>query len=91
MASSGKPKRSRPRDLAAHLAKHLQGSVRAGDRVLLGLSGGVDSVVLLDLLSRTAPRLSFELRALHVNHQLSPNAAMWARFCRALCRERGVP
>lgn len=57
---------------------------------MLALSGGVDSVVLLDLLARLAPRLRFELRALHVDHRLSPNAAMWARHCRALCRERGI-
>src|SRR5207253_9805177 len=32
----------------------------------------------------------FTLEALHVNHQLSPNANAWARFCRALAREAGV-
>ena len=58
--------------------------------MVLGLSGGVDSVVLLDLLVLHAAKLRFELEAVHVNHQLSPNAARWARFCRALCRERSV-
>jgi len=28
---------------------------------------------------------------IHVNHQLNPHAAEWARFCRRLCRDRGVP
>jgi tRNA(Ile)-lysidine synthase len=65
--------------------------VSAGDRVVLGLSGGIDSIVLLDVLARLAPRMRFALRALHVNHQLSPNAAAWARFCRAECRIRDVP
>jgi tRNA(Ile)-lysidine synthase len=55
------------------------------------LSGGVDSVVLLDILMRLATRSRVELSAIHVNHQLSPNAARWAQFCRALCRTRGIP
>jgi tRNA(Ile)-lysidine synthase len=62
-----------------------------GKRVAVGLSGGVDSVVLLHLLERAAPRLGFALSAVHVHHGLSPNADAWARFCRKLCRDRGVP
>jgi tRNA(Ile)-lysidine synthase len=29
--------------------------------------------------------------AVHVHHGLSPHADAWARFCRKLCRDRGVP
>lgn len=57
-----------------------------GKRVAVGLSGGVDSVVLLHSLSRYLP-----LRAVHVHHGLSPNADSWARFCRRFCRTLGVP
>ena len=39
-------------------------------KVLVGVSGGIDSVVLLDLLSILAREWSFELVILHVNHQL---------------------
>ncbi|MGZ5115333.1 MAG: tRNA lysidine(34) synthetase TilS [Burkholderiales bacterium] len=91
MASSRKSKRNNSADdVAAHVAARLGSVVKAGDRLLLGLSGGVDSVVLLDVLARLRKRRRFELRALHVNHQLSPNAARWARFCRSACRERQV-
>ena len=48
-------------------------------------------MVLLDILARIAKRSRLELRALHVNHQLSPNAARWARFCRDACTTRGIP
>ena len=93
MASSRKSKRAEPAglDLRAHVAAQLKGVVKPGDRLRVALSGGVDSVVLLDILSRLAPRLRVSLHALHVNHQLSPNAAAWARFCRALCRTLDVP
>jgi tRNA(Ile)-lysidine synthase len=59
--------------------------------VLLGLSGGLDSIVLLDLLQRAAPRYRMRLAALHVNHQLSPHAGSWETFCRRVCRDRAIP
>jgi tRNA(Ile)-lysidine synthase len=73
------------------VAARLQGIVRPSDRLVVGLSGGVDSVVLLDCLRRAARSLRFSLSALHVNHRLSPNAGRWAAFCRRLCREQRVP
>ncbi len=62
-----------------------------GRHVCVGLSGGIDSVVLLDVLIMLAPRYQWRLSAIHVNHQLSPNAPAWAAFCRRACRARGVP
>ena len=93
MASS---RRSRPgkrrvsTDLLAVVSDALRGIVRSGDHVAVALSGGVDSVVLLDLLKRIAARRRLCLSAIHVNHQISPNAKRWAAFCRRLCRERGI-
>ena len=58
-----------------------------GKAVLVGLSGGVDSVVLLHALSQATPGV----RAAHIHHGLSPNADRWARFCRQLCRRLAVP
>ena len=58
-----------------------------GERILVGLSGGVDSVVLLHALSREHRRLG----AAHIHHGLSANADRWAAFCRRLCKRLGVP
>src|SRR6185503_12343159 len=91
MANSRKKRSRQPApSLVEKVSRALKPVLRPGDRLLLGLSGGVDSIVLLDVLARLRERLEFRLRAVHVNHQLSPNAAAWARFCRAACRERGV-
>lgn len=57
----------------------------------VGLSGGLDSVVLLHLLHALAPRFGYRLSAIHVNHGLSPNAGDWQRFCSAFCLDIGVP
>jgi tRNA(Ile)-lysidine synthase len=62
-----------------------------GRRVAVGLSGGLDSVVLLHILRGLAPRLGCRLSAIHVNHGLSPNADDWQQFCSKLCRDLEVP
>jgi len=51
----------------------------------------MDSVVLLDALSRECPRSGRPLRAVHVHHGLSPNADRWAAFCERFCAARGIP
>lgn len=58
-----------------------------GVRVAVALSGGVDSMVLLDIAAKT----SANVEAIHVNHGISPNAHAWADFCREECKRLGVP
>src|SRR6266850_683991 len=61
-----------------------------GRRVAVGLSGGVDSVVLLDVLGRLRKDLRLALSAVHVNHQISAHALEWEAFARTLCQARGI-
>lgn len=77
------------RALRGAVARTLAGNVRPGEPVAIALSGGRDSVVLLDALLHTgaAPGLV----ALHVHHGLSTHADAWQRFCASLCAARGVP
>ncbi len=62
-----------------------------GKRVAVGLSGGLDSVVLLHAMHGLAPQLGYRLSAVHVNHGLSPNAGDWQKFCSVFCLELGIP
>lgn len=71
----------------AALAAH----VPAGEPLAVALSGGRDSVALLDVLCLVAPARGHRLSALHVHHGLSPCADEWQRHCVALCAGRGVP
>ena len=64
---------------------------RSVERLAVGLSGGVDSVVLLHLLKSRQAAEGYKLSAVHVHHGLSPNADAWAAFCRKLCKRWGVP
>jgi len=93
MADTRKSSRNslRPPDLAARVASRLATVVRPADRLLAGVSGGVDSVVLLDCLRRVSRKLRVRVAVLHINHRLSPNAGRWDAFCRRLCRTQGIP
>lgn len=76
--------------LHAALTEALHRHTLPGHTLVLGLSGGIDSVSLLHALRR--PELShYALSCVHVHHGLSPHADVWADFCAALCADYGVP
>jgi tRNA(Ile)-lysidine synthase len=58
--------------LVATVAEVLAGGsmLRRGDGIVVGVSGGVDSMVLLDVLARLAPQNDWRLVVAHFNHQL---------------------
>jgi tRNA(Ile)-lysidine synthase len=74
--------------LASRLAGLLPGFPHV--RVLVALSGGVDSTALLAALAAD-PHKGLRVRAVHVNHGLHPNAPRWSEHCRALARKLAVP
>ncbi|MEQ1592915.1 MAG: tRNA lysidine(34) synthetase TilS [Thiobacillaceae bacterium] len=73
------------------VARVLNRHVAPGSRLVLGLSGGIDSVALLHVLLALRTSHPFQLACVHVHHGLSPNADAWAAFCDQLCRANGIP
>lgn len=63
----------------------------AGDRVAVAVSGGVDSVVLLDVLVRTAGWHGAVLSVVTVDHGTRADTAAEAAFVEALAQEHGLP
>lgn len=68
------------------------GLIAPKDVVLAAVSGGPDSVALLEGLLRLREELSFSVTAAHLNHRLrGPDSDEDERFVRSLVERRGVP
>ena len=68
------------------------GLIPEGDGVLVGVSGGADSVALLWVLKSLSADLGFSLYAAHLNHGIrGAEAEEDQQYVRTLCRELDVP
>ena len=61
-----------------------------GDRVVVAVSGGVDSVVLLHILINLAPRYRLSLVVAHLEHGLRATSVRDAVFVRELCKSLNI-
>ena len=69
-----------------------QSLIDRGDKVLVALSGGPDSVFLLYFLIKFRKKYKLELAAFHLNHKLrGKNSDDDSRFCRHLCKNLNIP
>ena len=65
--------------------------IQKGDKIVVGLSGGPDSVCLLHILSRLKEELDLEIYAAHLNHQIRGiEAQKDAFYISKLCEEMGI-
>lgn len=71
----------------------LESSLRRDDArpVVVGLSGGLDSIVLLHALAGCAHVRAHGLRAVHVHHGLHHDADAWTAHCDRVCAALDVP
>ena len=80
-----------PSSIVEGFRARLQAAIPMGSAICAGFSGGLDSSVLLHLLSEHGPAMGYRITALHVHHGLSPNADDWVRSCERFCANQGVP
>lgn len=67
------------------------GMVSPGDAVVVGVSGGADSMALLHFLHTHGQELGVLVIAAHVNHMLRSDAGRDEAYVRRWCSEHGVP
>lgn len=66
--------------------------IENGDRVIVGISGGADSVCLFFVLLKLQREIRFSLAAVHVNHGLrGADADADEQFVKELCEKYNVP
>lgn len=65
--------------------------IHPGEKIVLGVSGGADSVCLLFVLLEYGKRIPLELAVVHVNHGIREDAGEDAAYVEELCRSQGIP
>ena len=65
---------------------------REGEKLVLGVSGGADSLALLELMWRLSQDLSLDLYVAHLNHGIrGPEACRDANFVQEVAEKKGLP
>ena len=64
------------------LKRHIQ--INDIKEICVALSGGVDSIVLLNALNQFLQK-DYSIRAIHINHNLDKDSQSWADFCKRAC------
>ena len=68
-------------DVLKSVIEHLDPQPK---RIFVGVSGGLDSVVLLDKIAKTYP--ADKITVLHVNHHIQEKAEEWTQFVEVLAQ-----
>lgn len=63
----------------------------SGRRILLAVSSGVDSMVLLHMMAQISQQNDFQIAVAHVNHQIREISATEETFLKKYCAEREIP
>lgn len=77
--------------LNSQFSSQLDSYPVAKPHLVIALSGGIDSMVLLRLASIYAKEKQLECIAVHVNHGLSQHAFDWEAVCQAHCDLLSIP
>lgn len=75
--------------LTNHIAK--QKLIAPGETIIIGLSGGPDSVFLLYFLHQLRSAYNLTLIAAHLNHEWRDTADRDELFCKQLCEALNIP
>ena len=68
--------------------KGLINELQCAQQILVGFSGGLDSTVLLNLLTEVVA--AERITAVHINHGLSSQADQWQEHAQRQCKALGV-
>ncbi|HAT39838.1 tRNA lysidine(34) synthetase TilS [Polynucleobacter necessarius] len=71
-------------------SRKLQQSPKPGQPIAVALSGGLDSVVLLDTVCRANTKNKYQIYAFHIHHGLQKVADDWLIFCEKMAKKYNI-
>lgn len=65
--------------------------IKANDKIVLGVSGGPDSLFMLNILNNLKEKLQIQLVVAHINHMIRAEADQEEEFVRQFCERINIP
>ena len=66
------------------------GLIQAKDKILLGVSGGPDSITMLDILRQIQEEFDFEIVVAHINHMIRKEAIQDEEYVKKYCEKNSI-
>ena len=67
--------------------------IENGDKIVIGVSGGPDSICLLDVLNNIKRKkiIDFDIYVAHINHMIREEASNDMIFVKEFCYKKNIP
>lgn len=64
--------------------------IETGDKIVLGVSGGPDSISMLDILRQVRTEIGFEIYVAHINHMIREEAIDDEKYVQYYCKKNNI-
>jgi len=64
--------------------------IESGDNIVCGVSGGPDSICMLDILINLKEKLGFKIYVAHINHMIRPEAIDEEKYVQDFCEKNNI-
>ena len=64
--------------------------IRNGEKIICGVSGGPDSICMLDILRKVKEKIKFEIIVCHVNHMIREEAIDDEKYVENYCKKNEI-
>ena len=65
--------------------------INEGDKIVIGVSGGSDSITLLYLLNKYKEKFKIKLYVCHINHKIREDSTIDEQYVENMCEKMNVP
>ncbi len=65
--------------------------IKNGDSIVVGVSGGPDSITLLDILIKLQKNIKFNIVVAHINHMIRTDADEDQEYVEKYCKKNNIP